>query len=319
MKLLNRFLHLFRRRSDLYLFGSSILWGQGHLTADKIGAKTAGWIARNLKENVTIHVHAHSGAFLTGDPSPSPRALHGEVPTPWPSVMTQIDGSKPPRSGKVRILVEGGINEVGGLRIASPTTSKAYIAAATKSSCYLNFRLVLDRISKKFPSSDIYVIGYFQILADRAESAEVGTMMESEGLPPVGEDENFEFARRAVDNTRIFHALSDKWLLKSVEEMRPKHSGTCEFIGSGFTGCDGMFGERPLLFHPFERDGMMGIRARQCTSGLRKRRTGLHCYLAATAHPNTAGIERYVSQITSAVHKQESGTRTSDDRSLAGI
>ena len=80
---------------------------------------------------------------------------------------------------------------------------------------------------------------------------------------------------------------------------------TCIFVKSGFGRNEGMFGRPSLLFHPWSNDPMMGFRARKCTAALARRQTGLHCYLATTAHPDAAGTERYVGQILAAMEERE--------------
>lgn len=293
---------MFRPGSELYLFGSSVLWGQGHAEGDKIGTRVAEWIGSSYGENVKVRLLAHSGAFLTGGPEDGARPPHGEVPSPWPSVLNQISGVAKAKSGKVRILIEGGINEVGGGRISNPTTAPEYISSATKAACYTKMKEVLGELSERFPAAEIYVIGYYQILADRARHGEVEEMLKQEGVPPGElEDGDFDFRDRAVENSRRFRELSDKWLRQAAEETGKTHAGRCEFVSSGFEEWEGMFGDPALVFNPWTRDPMRRKRARYCTLAIARGQTGLHCYLAATGHPNGEGVNRYVSQITAAM------------------
>lgn len=301
-KLLGRLVPIFRPRSELYLFGSSVLWGQGHTDEGKIGPQTAAWIANRLNERVRIHLLAHSGAFLTGDPVGGTTRLHGEVPSPWPSVLEQIRTSPQPRSERVRILIEGGINEVGGGRISNPTTSPEFIASATKAACHSKFKEVLEEVSRRFPEGDIYVIGYYQILADRARGGEVEEMLKQDGvLPGKIEDDDFNIRDRAVGNTREFRESSDQWLRRATDEFAKTHAGRCIFVPSGFHESEGMFGNPALVFNPWTADPMRKIRARHCTIAIARGKTGMHCYFAATGHPNADGIDRYVAQITAAI------------------
>ena len=306
MKLFSRLLSFFRPRSELYLFGSSILWGQGHLPAGKIDRKVADFIATELGERPSVHLQAHSGALLNGDPADADPAAHGEVPCPWPSVIAQVRAAPPPRAKRVRILMEGGINEVGGVRISSPATPPEYIKRATELACYRDFRRVLAEVAKRFPTAEIYVIGYFQVLAERTGRKDVEDMLERGGMPAMEDDGGADLAERAIENSRLFREQSDHWLRRACEEVETE-SGPCVFIESGFHESEGMFGRPSLLFHPWSSDPMMGARARQCTVALARRQTGLHCYLAATAHPNEAGIDRYVARITSALRERNAG------------
>ena len=107
-----RWLPFLRPKTDLFVFGSSILWGQGILPEEKIHMIFARWVERNEFERVLPHLFAHSGARILGGNGHS--ELHGEIPRAEPSIMAQVEDA--PKSGdrRVRILIEGGINEVGG-------------------------------------------------------------------------------------------------------------------------------------------------------------------------------------------------------------
>lgn len=299
---IRNFLRLFLPRSSLLVFGSSILWGQGHIESGKIGSKVAVWIQTRFRERVSVYQFAHSGAHLTGDQVQPGHLPHGEVPHPWPSVLQQVKSAPRRLRGKVRVLIEGGINEVGGVNISNPRTSPDYIAAATQEACYQKLGVVLDELSERFPAADIFVLGYYQILADRSNSNQVREMLHHEGITEENEpgaDNNFSV--RAIANTRLFRELSDQWIEKAVLRVASRHAGRCVFVRSGISGQEGMFGNPSLLFHPWEKDPMMSRRARACTLALGRRQTGLHCYIAATAHPDSEGTDRYVAQITEAM------------------
>ncbi len=301
-KCLGKFVRCFRQRSELYLFGSSILWGQGHAPPEKIGTKVAEWIEERFGERVKLHLLAHSGALLTGDPEGGVKSCHGEVPTAWPSIMAQVRSARMPRSEKVRILIEGGINDVGGGEISNPMTAPEYLLSATEAACYGKMKEVLREISKRFPNAEIYVIGYYQILAEGAKVGEVKDMLREEGMASEEmEGDDFNFRERAVENSQRFREISDHWLAKAVKEIAVDHPGICEFVASGFEPWEGMFGMPTLVYNPWSRDAMQGRRAKHCALAIARGRTGLHCFLAATAHPNTEGTARYVSRITAAM------------------
>lgn len=304
MKIFERLFSLFRPKSDLYVIGSSILWGQGHKSETKIHRKVADFIRTEFKENPSVHLLAHSGALLRGGPDLAGSEAPGEIPTKWPSVCTQIRLAPKPRSGRVRILLEGGINEVGGVRISSPNTSRKYIEEMTKQACYHDLKEVLDGLFVRFPQAEVYVLGYYQILADRVEGKDVVDMLDKTGLPPVEPDDDYDLAERAIENSKLFRELSDHWLNKASEEASMKNGASCTFVNSGFEEGEGMFGRPTLLFHPWSKDPMMGNRAKKCVVAIAKNQTGLYCFLAATAHPNEAGVSRYVSQIIAALREK---------------
>lgn len=161
---------------------------------------------------------------------------------------------------------------------------------------------VLGKLSARFPGAEIYVIGYYQILADRAKQVEVEQMLRGDPFPETDtNDWDFDFADRAIENSRRFRELSDHWMKLATEEAAKSHGGSCEFVASGFAEREGMFGDPALVFSPWSRDPMRSERALYCTVAIARAKTGLHCYLAATAHPNSEGLGRYVSQITAAM------------------
>jgi len=301
-KCLGKIVRCFRQRSELYVFGSSILWGQGHARPEKVGTKVAEWIEGRFGERVKLHLLAHSGALLTGDPEGGVKRCHGEVPTPWPSISAQVRSAQRPHSEKVRILIEGGINDVGGGEISNPMTAPEYLLSATEAACYVKMKEVLREISNRFPDAEIYVIGYYQILADGAKTGDVKEMLREEGMPSDEmEGDDFNFRERAVENSQRFRELSDYWIAKAAKEIAVDHPGICEFVASGFESWEGMFGVPTLVFKPWSRDPMRGKRAKHCALAVARGQTGLHCFLAATAHPNTEGTARYVSRITAAM------------------
>lgn len=110
---------------------------------------------------------------------------------------------------------------------------------------------------------------------------------------------------RAISNSRRFRELSDHWIKLATEETAKSHGSACEFVASGFAEREGMFGDPALVFSPWMRDPMRGERALHCTVAIARSQTGLHCYLAATAHPSSEGLGRYVSQITAAMDAKE--------------
>ncbi len=297
MGTLRNLLAFWKPKSELYVFGSSILWGQGHLSGDKIHVKVANWLEEEGGERVTIIQRAHSGALLLASAEPEPERLHGEVPTPWPSIEKQIRTAPAPKSKRVRVLVEGGINEVGGSTILNPRTPGHAIRKAVESTCLHGLRRVLDRLSRQFPSADIYVLGYYQILADRTADREVEDLLSTEGIENPPEIAPDAMASGAIANCRLFWRESDRCMRQATESVAAGHAGRCVFVESGFAPTEGLFGEESLLFYPWSKDAMLRQRVRHCAVAIGRRRTGAHCFLAATAHPNTRGVDRYVQSI----------------------
>lgn len=303
MKGAMRALSFWREKSDLLVFGSSILWGQGLLEEDKLHQRYRNWLEKEYGERVRVQQFAHSGAFINHPEAGRHSRLHGEVPTPFPTVLEQIARCRIKLRSKVRILIEGGINDVGGARIVSPASTPEEIIRLTEESCYRGVKEMLAALARRFPEAEVYVPGYYQILVPRH--------LGWQGFHKIGENQGvqlekdlIDFDDRAVANSRCFHLESEKGMKRAVKEAREELGLDAFFVPSGFLPENGMFGNEVLLFSPWKKDPRIRERARACTSALRSGRTGVHCYLAAAFHPDVRGVTRYLEAIVKATRSR---------------
>lgn len=109
-----------------------------------------------------------------------------------------------------------------------------------------------------------------------------------------------DYPELALRNSRIFLEEPDRFLRHLAEETDAAFGGTCRFVPSGFLQSEGMFGLESLLFHPWDVDPLIGVRARKCAVAMARGQTGVHCFLASTGHPNEAGASRYATQLIKA-------------------
>lgn len=293
-KLVARWIPFFAKRSELLVFGSSILWGQGILPSAKIHAIFSNWLLVEKGERAKVRMFAHSGARVLGGSGNAD--LHGEIPRAEPSIMAQVESAPGNVNGRVRVLLEGGINDIGGTKIVNPRTSPEFIKNRVEQACYREMKIVLERIVEKYPEAEIYIIGYYPILSDSVAGRDLRELQKAEGEESGWDD----FPELALRNSRIFLEESDRMLRQVAEETDAAFEGICRFVPSGFLQSEGMFGRHSLLFHPWDNDPLMGIRARKCAVAIARRQTGVHCFLASTAHPNEAGIHRYTEQLIKA-------------------
>ena len=303
MRILRKLIRPFLPRADLHVFGSSILWGQGNRTKEKIHALVADAIEDRRWVKVRPNMWAHSGAMIRGD-DPGVR-LHGEVPWDHPSIEAQISAAPASDSDRVVVLIEGGINEVGATRIVSPSTGSDYITSETARACGEQMRTVLGELTRKFPRARVFLLGYYPIISRSAGEGEVRDFLRNEDAAE--EPAQAGFVDRTVENCRLFVSESDRHLRRVAEEANGSFKGSCVFVPSGFGDGAAMFGPESLLFPPWSGDPMFARRAGVCTSAIRKGRTGVHCYLAAAAHPNPRGCRRYAEQIIRAMDGPEAG------------
>ena len=232
-----------------------------------------------------------------GGAGPGRKRLHGEVPDEWPSIWTQIKGAPGSKDKRTCILVDGGINDVGVFNIVNPFYNPSKLRAQTKKACYENLLDVLLKLVGKYKGAEVYVAGYYQILASGARKADLARFLYTRGVCDAKALVAVNFVSKAVANSRIFWQDSDKHIQAAAGQAHKealKTSGSVKFVNSGFKASDGLFGSRSLLFKPGQVDPQADDRIVPCWNAIRKGRSGLHCFPAATGHPNTAGVIRYV-------------------------
>lgn len=289
--------------TGLYVFGTSILWGQGHNEDAKMHTKIRDWLARRHKAIVRLHHPAHSGAFLKGQPGRGRGPLHGEVPDAFPSIATQIN--RAPRSTEDRtvVLVEGGINAVGVRRIVNPLTRPSELRQLTRRAFLTDLLDILLTLGHKYPSAEIYVLGYYPILARGVSGMKerLERFLVQFNVADANQLAGIDFVKGATDNSRLFWEESNKQIGRAVRQAASQVSSTISFVEAGFKESEGLFGTRSLLFGLPPKDPQQDDRFFPCARAIAKGRSGLHCFLAATGHPNRRGVARYVSQLKAAI------------------
>ena len=285
----------------LYVFGTSVLWGQGHKRPSKMHMRLARWSRTRHGGTVRVHYAPHSGAVVLGNSTA--KRLDGEVPVPFPSIARQIRLAPPPTEAKVYVLVDGGINDVGVANIINPTFSRARLKLETAEACHRRMTTVLTQLGRKYRGFDIVVLGYYQILADRIRrhARRLATLLDVLNICDPEDLKGFDFVSRAVDNCKLFWQESDRQLQRAVSSVAPNIAGTVSFVSSAYTPANGIFGRDPLLFNLGDQDPQLKHRVLPCTRAILKGRTKAHCYLASIGHPNRKGVTRYLNRVKQAM------------------
>ena len=286
----------------LYVFGTSILWGQGHNKEKKMHTRIATWLKRSTGKSVSVRHAAHSGAVLKGPAGPGPKPLHGEVPTAYPSLAKQIRRAPLARENRVCVLIEAGINDVGVFNIINPLYSKQKLKKQTRQACYTDLLDVLVQAGRKYPIADIYVIGYYQILADKI-GKHASKLEELLCALRVCDAQDLEgdFVSRAVENTKLFWEESTKQIRKAVRDANDAVRANLVFVDSGYLPSEGLFGPRSLLYNIGNRDPQADNRFVPCARAIAKGRSAVHCFFASVGHPNSRGVTRYAGAIKAAI------------------
>jgi hypothetical protein len=175
----------------MLVLGDSVMWGQGLADEHKFSYRIQEWICakRNAgacqnKDDVQIHVEAHSGAVIaqpSGDESKkeeerftridAPVKYPGEVNHKYPSVWGQVDlarryyeaNSIPPAEVDL-IFVNGGINDMGAPKILLPFFG-GNVTDFAKKYCEAQMKLLLEKVANTFPNARIVVPGYFPLVS----------------------------------------------------------------------------------------------------------------------------------------------------------
>ena len=281
----------------LYVFGTSVLWGQGHNKSTKMHTRLGEWLKKRHGRTVRVHHAPHSGAEVFG--RSSHKRLHGEVPVAFPSIIRQIRQAPRVTQEQVYVLVEGGINDVGVFNIVNPNFPRAKLKQKTIEACHRRMSVVLTHLGRKYRGADIFVLGYYQILADRIKkhARDLVNLLDVLNICDPEELEGTDFVSRAVENCKLFWQESDRQLQRAVRDVSPGIEGTITFVSSTYTPANGLFGKDSLLFNLGDRDPQLDNRVIPCTKAILQGRTKAHCYVASIGHPNKNGVTRYLNSL----------------------
>jgi lysophospholipase L1-like esterase len=184
-----------KRPFRMLVLGDSVMWGQGLADEHKFSYLVRQWICEQRnnrscpdKEDVQIHVEAHSGAVIAKPEKDNqkkeedrftrtvaPVRYAGEVNNEYPTVWGQVDLARRyysdnsiPLEDVDLILVNGGINDMGAPRILAPKVLgflAGNINDFAKKYCEDDMKLLLDKVANTFPNARIVVPGYFPLVS----------------------------------------------------------------------------------------------------------------------------------------------------------
>jgi lysophospholipase L1-like esterase len=179
----------------MLVLGDSVMWGQGLTDEHKFSYLVRQWICEQRnngscpdKEDVQIHVEAHSGAVIAQPEKDNrkkeedrftrnvaPVRYPGEVNNEYPTVWGQVDLARRYYADNSialeevdLILVNGGINDMGAPRILAPKLLgflAGNINQFAKKYCEDDMKLLLDKVANTFPKARIVVPGYFPLVS----------------------------------------------------------------------------------------------------------------------------------------------------------
>ena len=206
-----------KRPFRMLVLGDSVMWGQGLADEHKFSYMVREWICQKRnngncagKEDVQIHVEAHSGAVIARPEKDNQKKEEdrftrsvarvkyaGEVNNDYPTVWGQVDLARRyyldnsiPTDEVDLILVNGGINDMGAPRILAPKLLgflAGNISDFAKKYCEDDMKLLLDKVANTFPNARIVVPGYFPLVSLNTPE---NLLMETIGYLFLGKKEN---------------------------------------------------------------------------------------------------------------------------------
>jgi lysophospholipase L1-like esterase len=303
---------------NIVVLGTSVMWGQGLEDSDKIHNV----LAKRLQEKhpqreINLLFLAHSGAS-TGykedgevDTHTAPR-LHGEVPTPYPTVLQEIEEFDSldidPESVEV-VVFDAGINDVGLERILNPLTSPEDIQKVVEVYCQQHMEKLVELLVTKFSKAQIIIAAYYEFISEDCEEAYLRLLIKALNKLPGG------FIADVVLGTAI-HLLKQRMALNCdafveysqlafetiAKQVNSQLSSERVFVAvPNIKDEHATFGSDPWLFGINEdltpQDPMAHLRDSECDESGILRTLPLICERASIGHPNPKGAVAYADAI----------------------
>lgn len=249
---------------------------------------------------------AHSGAVIGVDSGAPTGSCDGEVPTAFPTILQQCDGT--PDATVSLVILNGGINDIDIRYVLNPFTEQDDLADTTRRFCGKDMAVLLDRAITRFPSARIVVTSYYPILSPASHVGLLDDFMLTIGLPiePLTRliDDNIIY-ERIVSNCELFFAESSKALQGAIDAANAQANGRVGFAAPPFTEDNAALASKAWLF------GIRGdlspedpvaaarrVSCDKCTDDYLRRQ---QCYRASCGHPNVIGARQFASAILAAI------------------
>lgn len=329
----------------MLVLGDSIMWGQGLDDESKFSRRVERWLEQRLGRAVRRDVFAHSGARIArnaqGDARPP---LPGEIPDWYPSIPRQIEiantwlaghpitdaeHAEPLRPENIHlVLIDGGINDVhvDNVLTVDPTIADpvGWVRKLTHERCAPQMRPLLERVLATYPNAKVVVSGYYPIVSDLTDLAELGKLLAMFGLLGGLLDLAVDSAlrKRLASQSRVFHETylsevrsvvgsvssplsvleglarvgSSSRVVAPVPRLRVAR---CAFVDVAFQPEHSFGAPHTMLYGVNAHDPAAATRATQCHQAGQS--ANPKCYWASAGHPNPAGAARYADAIERAL------------------
>ena len=295
----------------LLVIGDSILWGQGLQQDQKFWSLVLAGVRANQGGIGVYHeVRAHSGATIGAGDATNLPAIHGEVPTSYPTILRQVATSIEAPETVDLILMDGGINDVNILTFLNPTVAADQVKALAERYCYHAMKQLLGEVATKFSRARVVVTGYYPIVTRDSDTAVLEAFLIALGAAVGGIPGGLTVGRakpRIVANCRALADESNARLRAAVDETNAGLGGQPRIFLAVPP-----FGSRNAALAPeawlwginadtSPQDNLVaGQRWRACNAN-RTRTQVDFCKRASAGHPNPRGAQEYAKAILAAL------------------
>jgi lysophospholipase L1-like esterase len=305
----------------MVVFGDSIEWGNGlkespdQTPGHKFSALVADWLAQTSKHSVQRTVYAHSGATILGDDPTIGQRLLGDVDQHSPTISAQLRCVPEDQRAAVRlILIDGCINDIGSLQLASPKQSPDWVKKTTETSCGAPVEQMLRSAAQMYPRSTILLTGYYPIVSDQSE---VGPFLDylwqyfpgepkrsASMLTQTDVDKVNQEKKVSAANSRLFYDLSNQLLGNSVDRINTESANKRLYFVKLPFAAENAFGAPASYLWPIPNvaygfDEVYLQRQKPCLTAFAKDPFRFEvCRLDSAAHPNVEGAKAIANEIT---------------------
>ena len=171
--------------SRMVVLGDSVMWGQGLSEDNKIHSRVANLLQDCLGSRPSeILIRAHSGAIIGVGDNTVQTPLPGEIPTSYPTILQQCNNFADSPGTVDLVILNGGANDVGGVRILHPFVPIDVILGDVETHCHQGMTNLLEQASRKFtnPNATIVVNGYYQIISHETPPAFLAALLTGVGV-----------------------------------------------------------------------------------------------------------------------------------------
>ncbi len=168
----------------LLVLGDSVLWGQGLRDANKCAAQVQQQLqnAHHLEVNPPV-MFAHSGASIALPPGVRDAPpLWGEIPAYTPTITAQMEAAAQDYRDADLIVLDGGSNDLGILRLVNPLERGATIYAEAQRCCGQPMQDLLGRVLAAFPRARVVVTGYYPIVSSESGPGGIEHLLKALGM-----------------------------------------------------------------------------------------------------------------------------------------